>query len=310
MDDPILEIVEVSPWREWSVNGPTMHPQIGRSALGTAMTRKESAVEASVGVVVPTYNSERTIGACLVSLREQSLRPLIVVVDNQSSDGTSKIARRLADVFMQAGPERSAQRNRGAESLPAATVLGFIDSDMILGADVVFEAVEKIISGAVAAVVPETTVGVGYWAKVRFYERSLYRGCSSVEAARFFDAHTFRHVGGFDESLTGPEDWVLTEEAARFGPIATIGAMIKHDEGRLRYLDACRKKGYYAAGLRDYAKRRGLHQVIADIAARPWLRSPGKLISSPYGPGLLALKSGEVVAVGIALVADALGGRP
>ncbi|MDA8182988.1 MAG: FkbM family methyltransferase, partial [Actinomycetota bacterium] len=100
----------------------------------------------------------------------------------------------------------------------------------------------------------------------------------------------------FDENLTGPEDWDLSEAAAKLGPLARTTAGILHDEGTLSYLDACRKKAYYAEGLRRYVAKRGLG-TPPGAANRRWLRQPRALLNR-HGGGLLALKVGEsVVAV-------------
>ncbi len=70
----------------------------------------------TVSFVVPTRNSARTIAACVMSLRKQSYADVeIVVVDNDSTDGTAQRAAAAgADRVVVAGPERCAQRNRGA----------------------------------------------------------------------------------------------------------------------------------------------------------------------------------------------------
>lgn len=256
---------------------------------------------AGIGVVVPTRNSARTLRACLESLQAQRRRPTVVVADNGSTDETPVLGRQLANIFIEAGPERSAQRNRGAEALGDVEILGFIDSDMVLGPDVVSEAAELIESGAAGVVVPEVTVGSGYWTGVRRYERELYMGWDSVEALRFVRANIFRAVGGFDETLTGPEDWALTEAVRPWGSIARTEAHIEHDEGQVRYIDACRKKAYYADGLRRYAESRGRKSIVSHLLQRPWLRKPHLLLRSPYGPGVMALKTGESIAVAWAL---------
>jgi len=89
-----------------------------------------------VTVVVPTRNAARTLAACLESLRAQTAPCRTVVVDNGSTDGTVTIAEQGADVVLHAGPERSAQRNYGARTYPAA-IVGFIDADMVLAPTVV-----------------------------------------------------------------------------------------------------------------------------------------------------------------------------
>ena len=71
--------------------------------------------EPLVTVVIPTRNSEKTLGDCLDSVSRQSYRNVeIMVVDNDSSDGTREVAKRYTDMVFTMGPERSAQRNYGA----------------------------------------------------------------------------------------------------------------------------------------------------------------------------------------------------
>ena len=64
----------------------------------------------TVSFVVPTRNSARTITACVNSLRAQAYPDVeIVVVDNESTDGTADRARLAgADLVVIAGPERCA----------------------------------------------------------------------------------------------------------------------------------------------------------------------------------------------------------
>lgn len=253
----------------------------------------------TVTVVVPTKNAARTLGRCLDSLRQQTYPCTTVVVDNNSSDDTIHIAHLGADILLFAGPERSAQRNVGARACPA-DVVGFIDSDMIVEPSVVAEAVAAITQGAASVVVPERTIGSGFWVTVRAFERSFYEGSEMIEAARFFSWQVFTQVGGFDESLTGPEDWDLAAASRLLGPSARTLAAIEHDEGTLSYLHACRKKGYYGPGLASYVSKHGpsaLHQIVS----RPWMTQPLKLLSA-RGLGMIALKLGEATAVAFSLI--------
>lgn len=247
---------------------------------------------ADVTVVVPTRNAARTLAACLKSLRAQTYPCRIVVVDNGSTDGTHEIAERRADIVLEAGPERSAQRNFGARTHPA-DFLGFIDADMVLEPSVVQEAVALLRDGAGSVIIPERTVGTGFWVEVRAFERSFYIGSDAIEAPRFFRREVFERAGGFDEQLTGPEDWDLGQSVRRLAPVARTTATIVHDEGSLSYLAACRKKAHYAIGMRRYLAKRGARALL-DATRRPWLSRPWRL-ASRRGLGLLALKAGEAM---------------
>jgi glycosyltransferase involved in cell wall biosynthesis len=256
----------------------------------------------SVTIVVPTRNSARTLERCLASLRAQTHRCTVVVVDNRSTDQTVAIAQGMADMVLHGGPERSRQRNAGAAAAPA-DIFGFVDSDMILPPPLVAEAVAAIVGGAAAVVAPERSIGRGYWARVRQFERAFYVGVEGVEAARFFPAKVFDEAGRFDETMTGPEDWDLSIRATRLGPLARTAAVVDHDEGELSYRHACAKKGTYARGVVTYARRYGMRGMIR-AADRPYLRRPWQLVvpNPGLGAGVVALKAGEAAAAVFALL--------
>lgn len=253
---------------------------------------------AEVAIIVPTKNSQATLRACLESIRTQTLPCTLVVVDNGSTDATAQIAAEFADIVLEGGPERSAQRNAGAAST-SASIVGFIDSDMVVSPTVVAEAVAALKAGAVSIVVPEQTEGEGFWADVSAYERSFYEGSDSIEAPRFFLREVFDEVGGFDEEMTGAEDWDLGLRTSEMGPRMRIDASIVHHEGHVRYFNICLKKAYYAPGVALYIKKHGV-QGLASMTRREWMLRP-RALASPLGLGLLVMKLGQGVAMVVAL---------
>lgn len=213
-----------------------------------------SVESVEVSAIVPTRNSERTLEACLKSLKSQQYPCTLIVVENNSNDRTFDIAGQLADIVLTGGPERSAQRNLGA-SATTASVVGFIDSDMALSAEVVSEVVKAIQSGSVSVVVPERTIASGFWAAVRAFERDLNQGSDANGGPTLFVRITFNNVHGFDEEMTGPEDWDLGLRVGTLGEQTRIEAWINHVEGHLRYLEAYRKKAYYTPGIRLFLRK-------------------------------------------------------
>lgn len=258
-------------------------------------------IKKDIAIIVPTRNSAKTLRVCLESIRRQQHPCTLVVVDNKSTDETRRIAKEFADIVLDAGPERSAQRNAGA-SATRASFVGFIDSDMELSSDVVGKALEALLGGAASVVVPERTVGQGFWANVRIYERNFYQGIENIEAPRFFTRVIFDQVGGFDETMTGPEDWDIGIRTKQMGPRVRIDSVILHHEGLVRYFAACRKKGYYGPGLALFAAKHG-SSGLAAASKRPWLKQPRALLT-PLGAGLVVLKAGEFTAIIVGIVAD------
>ncbi len=257
-----------------------------------------------IAVVVPTLNAERTLDACLRSIRAQTVPSSIVVVDYYSTDATVEIARRHADVVV-ADPPRSdrpppfftLQRNLGAAQTDAE-VLAFIDADMVLAPTVLAESLQQLDAGADAVIVPERTVGRGFWARVRAFERSFYVGSDVVESARVFARWCFDAVGGYDEWLPASEDRDLHLRVAKIARIGRIRSFIDHDEDGTTFRRLCRKKGQYAVGMAEYViKKRSLDAALS--VRRPYLVQPWRLlVPHPIlGLSLLALKTGELTAV-------------
>ena len=258
-----------------------------------------------VTAVVPTRNSARTVGACLSSLRGQTHQPLeVVVVDNASSDGSDRIAAEWADQLLRAGPERSAQRNRGASRGEGAFLL-FVDSDMLLEPTVVAECVAAAAAGADAVVIPEQSFGDGFWARCKALERSCYVGDDSIEAARFFTREVFESVGGYDEELAGTEDWDLHERVRRAGArLDRIAPLIWHDEGHLRLAQLTAKKFHYGRTFGQYLAK---HPRLARTQAHPFriafVRHRRRLAADPVTAlGMVAMKATEAAAGAAGLV--------
>lgn len=250
-----------------------------------------------VSLIVTTYNAERTLSKCLQSIRLQIYRPIeVVVVDNQSTDQTVPIAKRFADVVENSGPERSAQRNRGAQ-LARGEYLMFIDSDMILSPQVVDDClVASRVSVAPGVIIPEITIGIGFIAKCRALERSCYVGDDGIEAARFFTRTAFEESGGFDETLTGPEDWDLSIRIAAGNQLPRANSFITHDEGRLELRTILAKKRYYAASSLRYWRKHGVSALgQANLIFRPaFLRNRRRLARHPILTlGFLVIKGLE-----------------
>jgi len=251
-----------------------------------------------VSFVVPTKNSAATLAACLRSIRaQQDALVEIVVIDNFSSDGTHEIASELADVAVQAGPERSAQRNLGAR-LSTGALVAFIDSDMVLEPRVAEDALRQFQDPEVGAlVIPERAFGSGFLAKCRSLEKELYLGDASVEAARVFRRAVFQESGGYDESLTGAEDWELPDRIhARGWTIGRTQAEVWHDEGTVRLVSCFNKKRYYGRGVAEYHGRD--RSTATRPVSRRSLMSLEALRKSPLTYlGLAVLKTVEAAGI-------------
>ena len=210
-----------------------------------------------VSVVITTKNEEANIANCISSLLNQSYKNLeIIVVDNYSKDKTTDIASSLGAKILYKGNERSAQRNHGAQ-IAIGQHLIYLDADMILSPHLIEECVKKIESDDIVAIyIPEKVVGKGFWIKVRDFERSFYTG-TVIDAVRFIRRDVFLHVGGFDESLIGPEDWDFDRKIRGLGQTAICSLPLYHNEGEFKMRRYLKKKGYYTNGVTEYVNKWG-----------------------------------------------------
>lgn len=219
--------------------------------------------EQLVSVVITTKNEEDVIERLIESIKSQTFKNIeIILVDNNSKDRTIKIAKKFAVKIYNFGPERSAQRNFGAKKAGGNYFL-FLDADMKLSKSVIKECFElcqgdQKIGGVI---IPEESRASTFWEKVKAFERSFYneQGDEITDAARFFKEIAFNQVGGYDEEITGPEDWDLPENIKRSGyRIGRINSKIYHYERIKSLFEVARKKFYYGLRAHRYLAKQNI----------------------------------------------------
>jgi glycosyltransferase involved in cell wall biosynthesis len=223
----------------------------------------------------------------------------LVVVDNFSDDDTFAVAQEFADLAIQSGPERSAQRNLGIDKAAGAWIL-YIDADMVLEPDVVSDALAAAIrAGADGVFVPEESFGPGFWTACRALERRCYVGQPMIEAPRLVRREVFAELGGFVADVAGQEDAELRMRMLRAGRRLTWSrALIRHDEGRLTFAGVMRKRVYYGRSIPAYAAAQpGAVRAQGLATVRAYAHSWRILAADPvHAVGLAALRSSEAVA--------------
>lgn len=260
-----------------------------------------------VSVIVTTKNNHATLDACLHSIEQQRYQNVeLIVVDNHSDDDTCDIARRYTKHVYLGGPERSAQRNAAVRKANGKYVL-IVDSDMVLDNDVVTACVQKtrINPDIEAIIIPEESFGEGFWARCKQLERSFYVGVDAIEAARFFDRSLYLQLGGYNEEMTGGEDWDLTNRFREVTLIDRVAPYIFHNEGHPRFTRTARKMYYYAQHAAAYFAENPTDSLLTDKSGplaryKLFLSHPRKLLRQPLtAMGMLSLKTAEYAAGGL-----------
>lgn len=239
-----------------------------------------------VSIIIPTYNEQKNIGRLLTSIKTQTYPDVeTIVVDDESTDNTVQIAKQYtSQVYARKHAERSVQRNFGASKSKGEFLL-FLDADMELGENVVEQCVKAIKnSDFKALIIPERTTGNSFMAKLRDFERQMYMGDISIEVARFFDREIFEELGGYDENLTGAEDYDLPARVMKKYKIGWSRGTIFHHEQDLTLWQLLRKKYYYAGKSVLYADRHPelISKQGTILFRRAYLRNWRKFIKAPF----------------------------
>jgi len=95
--------------------------------------------EIDISVVVPFYNAGRYIERCIKGLLAQSYpstRYEIIMIDNNSTDGSAELVRKYSPIRLLVEPKQGsyAARNRGAAAAKRA-IIAFTDADCVPAAD-------------------------------------------------------------------------------------------------------------------------------------------------------------------------------
>jgi glycosyltransferase involved in cell wall biosynthesis len=198
----------------------------------------------SVSVVIPNYNSERTLDACVRSALTQTHRPHeVIVVDDASTDRSRDIARRhpctLIELRRNSGV--SVARNAGAAA-STGDILFFLDSDQALAPDSIANAVEMLgadptIGCVHGQVAPVPLIDDGPIERYRVLHQYWWRqrGVGEVRLALFGQTairrSVFEAAGRFDERFRDSQDLDYSERLAPITRIFLTDRIVaRHDE--------------------------------------------------------------------------------
>ncbi len=209
-----------------------------------------------LSIIVPTKNNDDTIGACLESITGQMSQDMeLIVVDNHSTDSTIFVANRYTKNVFVFGPERSAQRNYGAQMCQGSTLL-FVDSDMTAESGLLDELVQVYRNQNLSACfIPEKTIATGFWGLCKAFERDFYMfGDLSVEAARAYPRDKFLEIGGFNENISAGEDWDVSDRFIHKYPYIRTTKSLIHKEINFTLIGQLRKRFYYGQTMSSLTK--------------------------------------------------------
>ena len=172
----------------------------------------DSGKKVYVSVIIPTYNSAKSLPFCLKALRRQKYQyKEVLVVDNYSKDETRRIAENFgANVILHRGTQAAA-RNIGLAHSKGSYVL-FLDSDQQLNGGVVENCVSTCSTRRVEAVkIPEVFVGLNFWGKCSvLWKNRMVKACGFHRGIpRFYKKRALLQLSAFNDKLRWWEDLEL-----------------------------------------------------------------------------------------------------
>jgi glycosyltransferase involved in cell wall biosynthesis len=205
----------------------------------------------AVAVIVPNFNKEKVLRACLESVRAQVYQPVeVVVVDDRSTDRSREIVAEFRRAYpalvctfvvlpVNRGP--SAARNAGVAA-SRAPLLFFVDSDTALEPDAIGNAVRVLRESPGCGMVqgiyhPEPLFDDGpveaYHLSFEYFwrRRTVGRSTSAIFSASLITREAFEATGGFDEALRYIEDDEFgTRMPAEYRLVVSDAVLTRHDD--------------------------------------------------------------------------------
>ncbi|MBI2671716.1 glycosyltransferase [Candidatus Woesearchaeota archaeon] len=259
--------------------------------------------EPLVSIIVPTRNSEKYLDKCLASIKNQTYQNIeIIVVDNNSLDKTKEISGKYTDNVFNKLPERSTQKNFGAQLAKGIFIL-FVDSDQELPHDLIKEYIEKAVTEGYDAILSEDNgIGSTFWNRAKSFEKAIHFNDKNVTSPRFIRKDVFMKLGGFDESLILHEDIDLhlrmKDQKIKIGHIDLLTNHF-NDES---FSDIIKKSYYYGKNANFFFKKRPKDMFFLHLIYHPlvYLRNWNYFLKHPiYGAASVTRKIAAYFAGGL-----------
>lgn len=192
-----------------------------------------------ISVVIPAFNEEEKIGHCLASLtRQKTRRPFeVIVVDNQSTDDTTRVARGFGDelnltVAHESLKSRGAARRTGF-ALASGDMIFSTDADTVVPSDwieTLAAALERN-GGTVAVTGPSAITDCTRFTNIT---HNIFTLISKRVFRIFFGYYclcgynfaisrkAYEEAGGFDRRTDAHDDIDLTYRVSRVGRICYV----------------------------------------------------------------------------------------
>jgi len=187
--------------------------------------KEKYSADLAVTFVLPALNEERHLEICLRSIQNQLLscdilpgnisKVEIIVVDNQSTDGTAEVARKFGARVVEVPPGHPSKARNAGAAVAAGHWLAFVDADCELPRDWLQACGKHLRKQNIVAVgaVMRAPVAGASWVESSWYAISQAHVSEQPAHVRWLPSFNmlvrkidFEAVGKFDERLITCED--------------------------------------------------------------------------------------------------------
>ena len=210
-------------------------------------------------IIVPAYNEEKVIEKTLISLKNQTYRPIEIIVVCRGDDQTREIAKKYADkiVFIKVKGASKA-RNFGAKHAKGE-YLFFVDADTRLSQNVVSKAVKSLNKGYIGGTTKIEYDSKSY--KIKTIEAIQNFCLSRWKICLIQFIYTTRKIfdksNGWSETIDFGEDMNFLKKLSKFGKLKYISDSIAKTSPR-RFI---KNKDYLYATLGGFLVMGGIKNL-------------------------------------------------
>lgn len=180
-----------------------------------------------ISIIIPAYNEERLIGQCLQSVTEAvaanrafGFTHEIIVVDNNSTDNTARLAKQAgARVIFEPINHIARARSTGAAAASGDWLI-FLDADCVLSTELVTDIFQLIKAGKhVGAGSTMLMPGQPWWANaiLKLWTRLSVLFGWMAGALMVCNSTAFREIGGFNLDLYAAEEIEFSQKLKKWG---------------------------------------------------------------------------------------------
>jgi len=175
-----------------------------------------------VSIIIPCYNQAHWLSDAIESALAQTVKCEVIVVNDGSPDNTSEIARKYPVILIEKeNGGLSSARNAGIKASTGEYILTLDSDDKILP-----EFIEKCLEAnddIVSTAQQEFGDSNNLWnSQPEHPVHEMFKYNNQINCCALYKKKIWEDIGGYDETMTGYEDWDAWYRATKLGYTITV----------------------------------------------------------------------------------------